>query len=210
MRQPLQEVEDRRASPKRFSKLIQLIHWKESEAQKRIAALGEKGFQIIYEIPKDQSFLKRMRETPPEVVIIDLDRLPSQGRDLGVAIRKSLATRHVLIVFVGGAPNKIMPIRELLPDALYSSWDKITGAIEDALHNPPKDPVVPGSVMAGYSGTPLPKKLGIKPGGAVQLIDPPPDFEETLGELPAGARLIVTTLDNSNDICDLVVRPRIV
>src|SRR5262249_37061581 len=41
--------------------------------------------------------------------------------------------------------------------------------------------------MAGYSGTPLPKKLGIKPGGRVGLIRPPDDFGETLGELPDGA-----------------------
>src|SRR5262249_19751941 len=43
--------------------------------------------------------------------------------------------------------------------------------------------------MAGYSGTPLPKKLGIKPGFAVALVNPPPDFESTLGELPPGLTL---------------------
>jgi len=38
--------------------------------------------------------------------------------------------------------------------------------------------------MAGYSGTPLVKKLGIKPGARVALINPPDDFLTTLGELP--------------------------
>jgi hypothetical protein len=37
---------------------------------------------------------------------------------------------------------------------------------------------------AGYSGTPLPKKLGIKPGHRLGLIGAPDDFEATLGELP--------------------------
>jgi hypothetical protein len=38
---------------------------------------------------------------------------------------------------------------------------------------------------AGYSGTPLPKKLGIKPGHRVLLLSAPGPFEEsTLGELP--------------------------
>ncbi len=37
---------------------------------------------------------------------------------------------------------------------------------------------------AGYSGTPLATKLGIKPGTTVGIIDPPPDFGETLGDLP--------------------------
>jgi hypothetical protein len=42
---------------------------------------------------------------------------------------------------------------------------------------------------AGYSGTPLAKKLGIKPGMTVGLIGAPPEFAEVLGELPEGARL---------------------
>lgn len=40
---------------------------------------------------------------------------------------------------------------------------------------------------AGYSGTPLPRKLGIKEGTRVALIGAPPDF--TVGELPLGAVL---------------------
>jgi hypothetical protein len=45
-------------------------------------------------------------------------------------------------------------------------------------------PVVPASVLAGYSGTPLPKKLGIKESATVTLAGAPRDFEETLGALP--------------------------
>jgi hypothetical protein len=38
--------------------------------------------------------------------------------------------------------------------------------------------------MTGYSGTPLPKKLGIKEHSKVALIDPPQDFKQALGNLP--------------------------
>ena len=41
---------------------------------------------------------------------------------------------------------------------------------------------------AGYSGTPLAKKLGIKPGHRVGLIGAPEGFEETLEGLPGGVR----------------------
>ena len=37
---------------------------------------------------------------------------------------------------------------------------------------------------AGYSGTPLPKKLGIKPGQRVRFVAAPPEFAAALGELP--------------------------
>jgi hypothetical protein len=40
--------------------------------------------------------------------------------------------------------------------------------------------------MAGYSGTPLPKKLGIKEGAHVAAVHAPQAFEKTLGELPDG------------------------
>lgn len=39
---------------------------------------------------------------------------------------------------------------------------------------------------AGYSGTPLPKKLGLRPGDVVGLIGAPQDFVNTLGDLPPG------------------------
>jgi hypothetical protein len=43
---------------------------------------------------------------------------------------------------------------------------------------------------AGYSGTPLPKKLGIKPGHRVLLLSAPEHFESrTLGELPEGVKV---------------------
>jgi hypothetical protein len=38
--------------------------------------------------------------------------------------------------------------------------------------------------MAGYSGTPLVTKLGIKPGMSVHLIGAPESYENTLGRLP--------------------------
>ena len=40
--------------------------------------------------------------------------------------------------------------------------------------------------MAGCSGTPLPRKLGIKPGHRVLALHAPEGFDGTLGELPDG------------------------
>lgn len=52
--------------------------------------------------------------------------------------------------------------------------------------------------MAGYSGTPLPKKLGIKEGGRLALINAPPGM---LVDLPAG----VTVMHNARGDADVVV-----
>src|SRR5438270_12999135 len=40
--------------------------------------------------------------------------------------------------------------------------------------------------MAGYSGTPLPQKLGIKPGMIVVVIDPPENYRKLLAPIPGG------------------------
>jgi hypothetical protein len=44
--------------------------------------------------------------------------------------------------------------------------------------------------MAGYSGTPLPKKLGLKENQRVALVNPPRDFEKMLGELPHNTEIV--------------------
>ena len=44
-------------------------------------------------------------------------------------------------------------------------------------------------MTAGYSGTPLPAKLGIRPGHDVRLVDAPDGFEDVLGALPDGVSL---------------------
>ena len=52
---------------------------------------------------------------------------------------------------------------------------------------------------AGYSGTPLPKKLGLKEGGALVLLNAPAGIEQWLVPLPAGARL-ASKLGAINDL----------
>ena len=43
---------------------------------------------------------------------------------------------------------------------------------------------------AGYSGTPLPRKLGIREGSRLLLVSAPEGFAGVLGELPAGVELV--------------------
>ena len=44
--------------------------------------------------------------------------------------------------------------------------------------------------MAGYSGTPLAKKLGIKEGSRIALVNAPKDFQSELGGLPHGVEFL--------------------
>lgn len=44
--------------------------------------------------------------------------------------------------------------------------------------------------MAGYSGTPLPKKLGIKESHRIAFVNAPAHFSTELGELPASVEIV--------------------
>jgi hypothetical protein len=58
--------------------------------------------------------------------------------------------------------------------------------------------------MAGYSGTPLSKKLGIKPGHALHVIDAPAGYRALLAPLPDGVSF-VARLSDSVDVVHIFV-----
>lgn len=168
---------------------VRLIHPNASEAAERARLLRAAGYSVE-RAPLTQTGLKALRRRPPAAVVIDLSRAPSQGRDVALWLRKQAATRQVPIVTVGGGRDGAARLRKLLPDIEHATtWRGVDGALARAIANPPAAPVVPASVMAGYSGTPLPKKLGINPGSTVRLVGAPKGFERTLGPLPDGARV---------------------
>ena len=180
---------------------VRLIHWKASESGERVEWLRAAGYEVVYRDMGDSAGLKELAEDPADAVVIDLGRLPSHGRDIALYLRERKSTRHVPLVFAGGDPQKVDRIRELLPDAAYASWSDIGAALENAIAGAPADPVVPRSTFEAYSGVPLPKKLGIREGSTVFLLNAPQDFGETLGELPRGASLHTRT----DALCHLAV-----
>jgi hypothetical protein len=54
--------------------------------------------------------------------------------------------------------------------------------------------------MAGYSGTPLIQKIGIKPGHRLILRNHPASFVKNLGKLPEGAQAAERLSGNANVI----------
>jgi hypothetical protein len=168
---------------------VRLIHWNAEEAQQRAAMLDTGDYDVVFEPQDPPSTLRDLRENPPLAVVIDLSRLPMQGRDMGLAIRHYKATRSVPLVFVAGDPDKVMRVRKNLPDALYTNWDEIRTAVREAIASPPAVNVAPRSLLAGYADTLLSKKLGIAANTTLALVDAPPGFEELLGELPQGVKI---------------------
>ena len=183
---------------------IKLVHWNAVEAEPRARLLESLGYTVNFEPLNGLDFLKAWKEDPPAAVVIDLSRIPSHGREIGMAIRHTKTTRAIPLVFVGGELEKVIRTQGLLPDAVYTAWDDLPAALRQAIENPILEPIAPKSLFDAYAGQLLTKKLGIRPGMQVQLIGAPPDFAQVLGEIPQGASF---KCDRRAGGHDLVLRP---
>ncbi len=180
---------------------VKLIHWKGKEVEERELILQSAGYQVNSNLEGGSGMLKSLAGDPPAAIIIDLSRLPSQGRDIALTVRKRKGTRYIPLIFVDGDPVKVEGIKELLPDAWYTGWDHITVVLAEAIANPPTDPVVHDSSFAAYAGKPLVEKLGIKSAMRVALVNPPLYFEGNLKQLRPDVGII---MGKSSD-CDLTI-----
>jgi CheY-like chemotaxis protein len=123
-----------------------------------------------------------------DAVVIDLNRRPSRGKEVAIALRGAKSTRHIPIVFVEGAPEKVEAIRQLLPDAVYTIWPKLPAALKKL--RPVANPVVPKQMMDRYMGRTTAQKLGIKESSTVTVVNPPRNYAQVLGEMPPNVEIV--------------------
>ncbi len=166
---------------------IHIVHWNDDEAKDRASLLRQLGYNVQYDKPSP-AFFREIKKKPPDIFLIDLSRIPSQGRDVALNLRISRSTRNVPIVFVDGASDKVEIVKRHLPDAIYTTWSSIRSSLKMAMSSPPANPVIPRFALDGYSDAPLVKKLGIKSNTNIVLLDAPSNFKRALGELPEGAK----------------------
>ena len=167
---------------------VVLIHWKPAEAEAHAEVLRQAGIAVEVVMPRDGRAVRALGSRAPDAFLVDLSRLPSQGQAVGIELRKTAASRRVPLVFVGGEEAKVERVFRVLPDAAFLSWAELPGSLEAAIRGTPARPATPDT-MAGYSGTPLPKKLGIRAGSVVVLLGAPEGFEAKLAPLPDGVRV---------------------
>jgi hypothetical protein len=179
---------------------IHFVSWDKANLDSHTSILNEGGLEVRFGVPHDRTFFQSVEREAPDAIVIDLAHSPSQGRDIAINFRRRKSTRAIPIVFVNGG-GSTEAIKTLLPDATFSEWESAVKDILEACTHPPKNPVVPGSIFAAYSGVPLAKKLGIKPGTSLLAIHPPGEFEKLLGDLPEGVKF--SQDDTSN--CDVLL-----
>src|SRR5262245_22118943 len=141
-----------------FSK-VWLFHGRPEEAGLLIAALTKAGFEALYSPRTKPPKLGDIGNSGVIAVVIDLSRLPSHGRYVAAWLRGSKRTRHLPLVFVGGAADKVKLIQEQIPDAVYTSTGRIGIALNKAIRNPPATPMIPRGMMETAPGRTTAQKL---------------------------------------------------
>lgn len=86
--------------------LVRLIHWNVEESAERAARLRNAGYDVDAS-PVGPAFLKALSANPPDAVVIDLGRLPSQGRDVALLVRKRKATRGGAFLSLAGISARL-------------------------------------------------------------------------------------------------------
>ncbi len=150
------------------------------------------GFDAEYDERPASREMAEWRLTPPDLFLIDLTRLPSHGREMGVAIRNSKHLRSVpVMVFYDGEPEKVERVKQVIPDAVFVSSAKLIPALKRALRaGPVKQPVRPAAMMSRYGNRTVAQKVGIEPHSMVALWEAPGGVEQILEGLPEGVRWV--------------------
>src|ERR1700761_869297 len=181
------------------TQMVRLVCWNDELAQQRSAEIWRLGYRVdASSLRGTSAFVSHFRAVNPDIVVIDLDRLPSYGREVAIVLRGSKTTRHLPIVFAGGVEEKVERLRSELPDAIFTPWKKIAPALKRAVISPPMEPVRPVPHMERWNRSSLTQKLGIAANMKVALIGGAEDgMEEIIGELPEGASLRARIVDGT-------------
>lgn len=170
---------------------IRYINWNAAEADEYLEKLRARGFDVEYDERPASREMAEWRATPPDLFLIDLTRLPSHGREVGVALRNYKTLRSVPLVFLDGKPDKVERVKQVLPDAVYVRTGKLIPALKRALREGPvKEAVRPAAMMERYGLRTVAHKVGIEANSAVALWEAPGGVEQIFVGLPEGVRWV--------------------
>jgi CheY-like chemotaxis protein len=171
--------------------VVRVIHWRAAEAVQLLDVCRSGGNEVEYLERDGGAICRAIRTKPPDVIVIDLSRLPSHGREVAVWLRNTKPTRTIPIVFVGGEPPKVAAVRALLPDAAYCELSNVAVTVKKvAKASGRREPVTPPTMMERGREKAAAEKLGIVSGSAVAVIEPPRDFPGLLGVVPESVEFL--------------------
>ena len=109
-------------------KNIFFIHWNKEEIKEMIKPLKKAGYHVNYHFSTE--ITADLKSNLPDVLIICLDKLPSHGRAYAEWMWEAKKRQHFPIIFCGGKLEKVEPIKEKFPGAVFCSNEKLMATLE--------------------------------------------------------------------------------
>jgi DNA-binding response OmpR family regulator len=111
-----------------------LIHWNRQESDILIHMVQAYGWEVTAESEDGSRAGRLIKEREPDVVVIFLSRQPSHGRETGIALRSVKATMDIPIIFVDGTDEINERIKQKVPDAIFSTSEKLKDTLVRFAH----------------------------------------------------------------------------
>ena len=109
-------------------KNIYIIHWNEEELKEKIQPLKQAGYKVNYHFTSGVA--ANLSNPLPDILIICLDRLPSHGKAYAEWFREAKKRQVIPMIFCGGKLEKVGPIKEKFPNAIFCRNEKILTILE--------------------------------------------------------------------------------
>jgi hypothetical protein len=106
---------------------VLVIHRDLAEAAERASRLRALGFDAAAYLSLGTRGFRGIRQDPPNAILIDLTRLPSYGKAMGVMLREQKSFRSIPLVFVEGV-DKTAGCGRFCPWGVHS-WAKVVEAV---------------------------------------------------------------------------------
>ena len=104
------------------------IHWNEEELKEKIKPLKKAGHQVNFHFTTQST--ADLKNNIPDALIICIDRLPSHGCAYAEWFWEVKNRQHIPIIFCGGKPEKIAPLKAKFSKALFCSNEKLPDTLD--------------------------------------------------------------------------------
>jgi hypothetical protein len=94
---------------------IFLAEWDEATAREKAHALRGMGWATDFECRDELKAFERIRKVNYDAVVVGLDKAPSVGYRLAMALRRSKGTRGIPVVFVDGKGDWKRRVKDAFP-----------------------------------------------------------------------------------------------
>lgn len=107
-----------------------LVQWDATSATERAESLRRDGWHVDVESENGGRAYRHIRTSVPDVVILDLVRRPSHGREVGGALRDLRATASVPVVCIEDGSEAQEATRQKIPDAVFTSSRELSVTLD--------------------------------------------------------------------------------